>query len=270
MLDNEENYQHNHFIFVQKFHILYPAVGIWRPIIESSVNAQLKAYIEDNQPCKIGKYREAECFAVEVPEDFVDHNFTFESLRRGLIEFSEEDFSLASRAVQFVQWQREHRFCGSCGAKTSLSETDQSLVCKPCGLNFYPKISPCVIGLVTRGKEFLLARSHRMREGIYSTLAGFIEPGENAEQAFAREVKEEVGINIKNIRYYGSQSWPFPGQLMIGFIADYESGELLLEENEIADANWYSHDNMPDIPPEQTISGQIIRHYRQSLINEVN
>ena len=187
---------------------------------------------------------------------------------------SEEAFRPLSEAVQLEHWYRDHQYCGRCGSPTELSQNrseavsckpaliaDRSRVCCLCGFAVYPRISPCVIGLVSRGRDFLLARGVRHPEGLFSTLAGFIEPGESAEQAFAREVKEEVGLSVKNIRYIESQAWPFPSQLMLGFEAQYESGEICLQADEILEARWFNERSLPMIPPENTISGRLIRRF---------
>src|SRR5690606_28839634 len=122
---------------------------------------------------------------------------------------------------QIINWCDHHRFCGRCGAATQLDPIERAAVCDNCELLFYPRLSPCVIGIVERHDHCLLAHNKRFKSQKYSALSGFIEPGETAEQALAREIEEEVGIQITNIRYFGSQPWPFPGQLMLGFHADY-------------------------------------------------
>jgi len=144
-------------------------------------------------------------------------------------------------------------------------ERDHARVCVPCKRSFYPRLSPCIIVLVTRGEELLLARGARHREGVFSTLAGFVEPGETAEQAVHREVREEVGIAVQNLRYWGSQPWPFPHQLMLGFFADYKAGELVLEDDEIIEAHWWHYRRLPALPPATTISGRLIHGYLQQL-----
>ena len=133
---------------------------------------------------------------------------------------------------------------------------------RPCNQEFiYPKISPCIITLVTRGDEVLLARNKFFPENWYSTLAGFIEAGETAEEALRREVMEEVNVSVKNITYFGSQPWPFPSQLMLGYFCEYESGEIKIEEAELEDAKWFKIDDLPNVPPKLSISGQLISSY---------
>ena len=220
--------------------------------------------------CFVGEISlsDAACFVVALPanQPLDDSRFDSLSLRACLVEVDEQTFQIFSRASQLVGWVKTHRFCGVCGEKTRPASSDMAQVCSACEMRFYPRIAPCVIGLVSKGEECLLARSYRMKSGYYSTIAGFVEAGESAEEAFRREVKEEVGIEITNVRYLYSQAWPFPGQLMLGFVADYAAGDIVRDEKEIEDAGWYHWQDLPPIPPPQTISGKIIREFveRQS------
>ncbi len=187
------------------------------------------------------------------------------SLRSLLFSENDVELELLSRASQLVHWQRTHRFCGLCGKPTRPGETDRVLECVACGHPFFPRINPCVIVLVTRGGEILLARSARYRSGFYSCLAGFIEIGETPEQTLAREVREEVGLEVGNIRYAQSQSWPFPSQLMLGFLADYRDGEIVPEPGEIEDARWFSVSDLPNIPSSNiSVAGKLIQGYVRS------
>ena len=137
--------------------------------------------------------------------------------------------------------------------------------CMPCGTTNYPRIAPCIIVLVTRGEEMLLARNVNHPGGMYSTLAGFIEAGETPEETLVREVHEEVGVTVRNLRYYQSQSWPFPNQLMLGFFAEYEGGDIVCDPTEIADAQWFHPSELPLIPPSTSVAGQLIKHHIESL-----
>lgn len=190
--------------------------------------------------------------------------FEWVGLRALLSRLSELEFHTIGRALQLSRWLRDHQFCGRCGHPTLLMLEEPRRVCDFCDISFYPRISPCVIGLVYKGDYCLLARGERLPQGLFSTLAGFIEAGENAEEAFIREVKEEVGVNIENIRYFGSQPWPFPGQLMIGFTAEHASGDIVLEDPEITEADWFHYKNLPQIPSLRSISGQIINSFINS------
>jgi NAD+ diphosphatase len=214
----------------------------------------------------IGKTPDSGTFAVELAkEPDLGEDFALVSLRSLVGRVDDHIFNLWGKASQLLNWQKMHRFCGSCGRKTEDHESEQAKVCPTCSLTWYPRISPCIIVLVTRGQELLLARSPRFTEGMYSTLAGFIEPGESVESTLRREITEEVSITIKNIRYFGSQPWPFPGQLMLGFFAEYDSGEIRIDGEEIVDAAWYHYTDLPMIPSEGTIAGQLIRHHVATL-----
>ncbi len=185
-------------------------------------------------------------------------------LRSLLGEVDELHFTLAGRALQVANWDIDHRFCGRCGDVTDYHPSDRARVCPRCQLAVYPRISPCVIMLVTRGGECLLARHREHPHGLLTALAGFIEPGENAEQALAREVREEVGLEVGACHYIGSQPWPFPGQLMLGYIAEWAGGDLKPDGLEIAEAAWFHHSELPSaIPPPQTLSGQLIRRFAE-------
>jgi len=162
----------------------------------------------------------------------------WQGLRALMQQESSEIFAMLCFAEQIAHWHFEHQFCGRCGAKTKLVSGERNFRCPACGLDSYPRISPSMIVLVTRGDEILLARSPRFVPGVYSTLAGFAEPGESIEQCVVREVREEVALQITNLRYLGSQSWPFPHSLMLGFHAEYLSGEIVIETDELEDAKW--------------------------------
>ncbi|WP_295801274.1 NAD(+) diphosphatase [uncultured Microbulbifer sp.] len=202
------------------------------------------------------------CGVHHLPRQIALPGCEWRGLRSLLGIVSESEFGLASRAMQVINWDRDHRYCGRCGAQTAYHPRDRARTCQRCDFAVYPRISPCVIMLVTRGDECLLAQHSHHRRQLLTALAGFIEPGENAEQALVREVKEEVGLEVGAVRYIGSQSWPFPGQLMIGFLAEVSGGELRPDRSEISAAHWYHRDRLPqDIPPAQTLSGQLIRTF---------
>lgn len=184
------------------------------------------------------------------------------SLRSLLGADSEAVLALAGKANQLLDWYMTHRYCGVCGGATKPHSNQRALVCSRCQHQYFPRINPCVIMLVVRGREILLARSARFKSGFFSCLAGFIEVGETPEQTVIREVREEVGIEIENVRYFKSQSWPFPSQLMLGFYADYKSGDIVPEIEEIAEAGWYDVANLPTVPSSIiSVSGELIRDY---------
>lgn len=174
-------------------------------------------------------------------------------------------FGLAARAVQIVDWFRSHQFCGRCGARNRPHDRDRAMVCDECSIHAYPRLSPSIIVLIHKGDQVLLARNHRFPQGMYSTLAGFVEPGESIEETLIREVKEEVGVNVHKLEYHGSQSWPFPNSLMLGFHAEYESGDIVLQEDEIADAQWFDCNNLPLLPGKVAISRWLIDAYLTRL-----
>ena len=207
----------------------------------------------------LGRYGETHCYAGELPEDAEPPGaMAFHGLRQLYEILPDALFWIGARAVQIVAWDRDHQYCGRCAARTELRAGERCRVCSGCGLTFYPRLSPAVIMLVQREDRLLLARAHRHPAGFYSVLAGFVEPGETLEEAVAREVFEEVGIQVRNIRYFGSQPWPFPNSLMLAFTCEYAGGEIVLEEAEIADAGWYRADDMPRIPPSISIARRLI------------
>jgi len=189
-----------------------------------------------------------------------DDPLVYLPFRDFISQSSADDANIVSRAAQLVYWRTTHRFCSRCGVATALHPNDRAYTCVSCGFLMYPRISPCVIGIVTKDDSVLLARSSKSSKPIYSAIAGFIEAGETPEQAFAREVAEEVGLSIQNIEYLESQTWPFPSQLMLGFLAEYESGRINIDEREISHADWFHKDSLPMLPPPFAISAKLIEH----------
>ncbi len=178
---------------------------------------------------------------------------------RGLVEaFDEETFAIAGRASHVLDWATTSRFCGRCGSRAVRVETEWCMRCPACSLMTYPRIAPAVIVLVRRGKQALLARNARFPLPFFSTLAGFSSIGETLEETLRREVFEEVGVRVGALRYFGSQPWPFPNSLMLAFTAEWESGEIAVDHEEIAEARWFSVDALPLIPPRISIARQLI------------
>jgi NAD+ diphosphatase len=208
---------------------------------------------------EIGALDGRRCFAAEVDGE-EPKDTSFQDLRSLFGVLDERFFVMAGRAMQVINWNVMHRFCGRCGTATDRGlETEQfSRVCPKCGALYFPRLNPAAIVLVYRAEEVLLARAPQFPKGMYSTIAGFVEPGETIEQTVAREVREEVGIEVKNINYFGSQPWPFPNSLMIGFTAEYADGELAPDPDEIEDAGWYSADDLPHLPPKISIARAMI------------
>ncbi len=212
----------------------------------------------------MGTYHNRACYVVDAvgvaPEGYV-----LLGLRGWLGRVAADVFYLAGRAQQILDWQRDYRFCGRCGSHTQDHATDRARQCPDCGLISYPRISPSIIVLIHKGDSILLARNVAWPTQMYSTLAGFVEPGESIEQTVHREVMEEVNIEVGNISYLGSQSWPFPNSLMLGFHAAYVGGEIKCQADEIADAQWFTKDALPQIPPKTAISRWLIDDYLDKL-----
>lgn len=201
-------------------------------------------------------------FVSEVhPEADNPEGHEFETLWSFLGQVEEPVFYLLGRAKQIVEWHRNHQYCGQCGQPTIPADHDRSRKCPDCGHNFYPRLAPSIIVLVTHGEELLLVKHARSRANFYTTIAGFVEAGESIEETVHREVHEETGIRIKNLQYYRSQSWPFPNSLMLGFHAEYDSGEIALLDDELADAQWFHYTNLPNRPAMVSISGWLIDDY---------
>jgi len=207
----------------------------------------------------VGSLNGSPCWAAEVPEEAeAPEGFAFVDLRAIFAVVDEPFFAVAGQAKQVVSWHATHRYCGRCGGETEPVEGEMAMRCTRCGMMHYPRVSPAVIVRVRRGGEILLARSPGFPKGMRSVLAGFVEPGESIEETVHREVREEVGIEVKNLGYFGSQPWPFPNSLMIGFTAEYAGGEIRPEPGEIEDAGWYRPDGLPQLPPRVSIARRMI------------
>ncbi len=207
---------------------------------------------------EVGTLGDAKAMAAAIDDRPLPEPFFVAGLRDLFGGLSEEIFGYAGRATQIIDWATTHRFCGRCGALTERVPGERCMRCPACGHLAYPRITPAIIVLVRRGDEALLARGARFPLPFYSTLAGFAEVGESLEETLAREVREEVGIEVKNVRYFGSQPWPFPNSLMIGFFADWAGGDIRIDGTEILDAHWYRADALPTIPPKISIARRLI------------
>ena len=188
-------------------------------------------------------------------------SINFVDLRQILGFLDQSSFLLASRASILQTWITSSSFCSICGESNLYNDKESAFECKCNSSPKYPTISPCIITLIHDEDQILLGRSKIFPPNMYSTLAGFIEAGENAEEALIREVKEEVNVKVSDIKYYSSQSWPFPAQLMLGYFCKYKSGNIALNDNELEDARWFNINELPIIPPDASISGQLIRSY---------
>ncbi|AIQ15096.1 NUDIX hydrolase [Paenibacillus durus] len=210
----------------------------------------------------LGTFEDTPCFAVEIQADAAEpEGMAFRPLRSLYDEVDEDLFHLAGKAIQMLAWDDTHQYCGRCGTKTVLSEAERSRKCPNCGLVSYPRLAPAVITAILKDKQILLAHAQHFQNNMYGLIAGFVEPGETLEDCVKREIMEEVGIKVNNIRYFGSQQWPFPHSLMVGFLAEYESGEITVDGEEIVHADWFEPGNLPVIPSNVSIARKIIDWY---------
>lgn len=202
------------------------------------------------------------CYSAEIsPDTSAPEGLVFIDLR-SLYGILEEDlFLLAGKAFQIISWDQSHQFCGRCGVQTQEQSGERAKICPKCGFISYPRICPAVITAILKEDKILLAHAKAFKGNIYSLIAGFLEPGETLEECVQREIMEEVGIKVKNAKYFSSQPWPFPNSMMIGFTAEYESGEITVDGEEISEAGWFGVDNLPELPSEVSIARKIIDWY---------
>ena len=206
----------------------------------------------------LGTYGGKHCYVSELDADTLPEGHELQSLRAVFDIFDETLARLAGRAFQIMEWDRNHQYCSRCGTPTKTQANERARICPECKYTIYPPISPAMMVLITRGREILLARKKEWANGRYSALAGFVEPGETLEHTVRRETREEVGIEIKNLRYFDSQPWPFPHSLMIAFTAEYASGEIRPDGVEIEEARFFDAEQLPNLPPSISISRRLI------------
>ncbi|HSW63139.1 MAG TPA: NAD(+) diphosphatase [Dissulfurispiraceae bacterium] len=225
------------------------------PLLHSIENISLEPVSVSHLGC-IGNI---DCYAVESAKiTGTPGKMEYSELRPLFSLLPDKHFSMAGKAFQIIEWDRRYRFCSRCGANLFKKTDVRAKECPACGIVSYPPVTPAIIVAVIRDGKILLAHSHRFKCAFYSVLAGFVEPGETLEECVHREVREEVGIEIADIKYFGSLPWPFPNVLMTGFTARYESGEITIDMAELSDAAWYSPDDLPAIPGKGTIARQLI------------
>ncbi len=217
-------------------------------------------WFEPARTLYLGRLAGIDCWAAEAPGDAPapPPGLAWEGLRALFSVLEDAHFALAGRAIQLLDWDRSHRYCGRCGTPTEAKSEERARACPGCRLAVYPRISPAVMALVRREGEILLGRSPHFPPGMYSALAGFVEPGETLEQCLAREVEEEVGVQVSRIRYFASQPWPFPNSLMIAFVCDWVSGEIRPQAGEIEAANWFKVLQLPKLPSRISIARRLI------------
>jgi NAD+ diphosphatase len=218
----------------------------------------------------VGMLRDTPVWAARSASDRAPAGHGFENMRGLFNRLPDDLIAIGGRAVQMLEFDRTHRFCGACATPSEIHEGGRSRKCPNCGETYYPKVSPAMMVLIKRdspnGRELLLARSARFARGMYSALAGFVEPSESIEECIYREAFEEVGVKVHNLKYFSSQGWPFPNSLMVAYVADYESGEIVPQEGEIEDARWFTLDHLPGLPHRLSIARRLVSH----VIAEVN
>lgn len=193
---------------------------------------------------------------IELPDQF-----RFEELRSLFGQIDDYSYLLSGRAVHILDWYQNHRYCGKCGTLNDDKADERAKICPSCGTIVYPTICPAIIVAVEKGDSILLAHAAHFANNMYSVIAGFVEPGETLEDCVKREIKEEVGLEVKNIQYFGSQPWPYPNSLMIGFTAEYVSGNITIDQKEIDDAGWFTVHNLPQLPKSISISRSLIDEF---------
>ncbi len=223
----------------------------------------------------LGRLGGTQMWAAEVAADAAaPAGMAWTGLRALFSVLDDAHFALAGRALQLVAWDRTHQFCGRCGTPTAPKSDERVRVCPACKLTAYPRVAPAIMALVHRrneaAHELLLGRSPHFPPGMYSALAGFVEPGESLEQCLAREVREEVGVQVRNIRYFASQPWPFPHSLMIAFVCEWAGGELEPQAGEIEDAKWFKVLQLPKLPSRISIARRLIDAVCQELVEKSN
>lgn len=252
-IDFKEKYNSNkeayYFIFNNKRELYLENNSI--PIVKSeSIDLKL------NFQLYIGTYKQKDVIVAHTNIETEDFHNLFD-----VYEINHEDYQMASRAVLVCDWYKSHKYCGSCGTETIIDKKDMMLICPSCGQMHYPRIAPAIIVTINNNGKLLMAKHSYHKSINYALIAGFVEAGESIEEAVKREVKEEVGIEIKNIQYVKSQPWPFPNSLMLGFTADYDSGEISVDGDEIIEAKWFKPEEI-EIPSSTiSISSWLIRNY---------
>jgi NAD+ diphosphatase len=213
-----------------------------------------------------GTLGDTDCYAVSVPEDLaLPAGWSHLTIRHLMTAFDAKTFHAAATAGHVLDWHTTSQFCGRCGTPTEPVASERCMKCPKCGLTQYPRIAPAVIVLVRRGEQALLARNGRFPVPFFSTLAGFTEVGETLEETIHREIYEEVGIKVKDTKYLGSQPWPFPHSLMVGFTAEYDSGDIKVDGEEIAEARFFSAHDLPLIPPKISIARRLIDGWLEEM-----
>ncbi|WP_378955890.1 NAD(+) diphosphatase [Pelosinus sp. sgz500959] len=228
-------------------------------VITIPCGSDLKGFT--NQPIdaqSIGIFHEQECFIASISKENIPAGFSFKAVRPLYGNMDDEYFWFACRAFHLFNWMKTTKFCGCCGSSMNLLSSEIAMKCSNCGHLVYPRISPAIIVAVVKENQLLLARSKRFPPNRYSVIAGFVEPGETIEECVIRELKEEVGIEVENIKYFGSQPWSFPDSLMVAFTAKAVTEEIKIDNDEIVAADWFTPHNLPDLPDKPSVGRQLI------------
>jgi NAD+ diphosphatase len=272
-MNSKENNEENNTDFISAVDLIFPKTEQDIYFLFCGEELLVKSYGEKAKIPKIkdlekldlinvqylGSLKGQNCFCGELNEDSIIPSSMYFSKIRPLIGIVEENmFLLAGRAIQIVNWNNHHSYCGRCGSLTEKIKGERAKECPKCGLINYPRISPAIIVAVVKDGKLLLAHNNQSPKGFYSVVAGFVEPGETFEQCVHREVGEEIGIKVKNIKYFGSQPWPFPNSIMVGFTAEHAEGEIKVDGIEIGHADWYKSNELPTIPGSISIARRLI------------
>ncbi len=250
------NLKDDWLIVVQNSHLL-TATG--RPWTIFKANTFPTPLMTGDLPYPVGDYLGQPCHVIELKQNIEGYEWL--NLRSQLGRAPDIEYQLASRATQLATWIKQHKYCGQCGAQNAFHSIESALHCNSCSIYYYPRISPCIMCLITKGDYCLLAQHQNHAGGFYSTLAGFVEAGESLEQTIHREVMEEVGLKVENLSYFSSQPWPFPHQLMVGYFAEYNSGDIVIDDNEIIDAKWFHYSELPEVSPIESLAGMMIKEF---------
>ena len=203
--------------------------------------------------------------AYRIDQPLMDHpRYEMCGLRQSYYKLTAEEYGKAGKCHELLYWDQNTKFCGVCGGPMKF-HTDISKRCEHCGKEVWPQLATAVIVLVRKGNEVLLVHANNFRTDFYGLVAGFVETGETLEEAVHREVMEETGLHIKNLRYFGSQPWPYPCGLMVGFTADYDSGKIHLQRSELSKGSWFDKDHLPHIPEKLSIARKLIDAWLEEL-----
>ncbi len=232
-----------------------------KDISELTIEQDSQLYLEtlNNRP----SYSAELTKGAELPKSLV-----LIGLRELFGKIQDDFWTTAGYALQLNNWNRDNQFCNKCGSPIDHKHDERAKICTNCQFVNYPRINPCIIVAITKGDKILLARSIRYpKRMLYSVIAGYVESGETLEECVRREVKEEVNLDVKNIRYFSSQQWPFTSALMVGFTAEYAGGDVVVEKEELIEAGWYSKENLPEVPGWGSISGRLIEWFASGESN---